>query len=246
VRRRESARHALWSWIVADIASSPVSDRKQRPKSVEEEVGAAGIVGLVNNAGMAILGPLETISIEALKKQFEVNVIGQVAVIQAFLPLLRKVQGRIVNIGSVNGVFAPPYLGAYAASKFALEAVSDALRLELRLWNIHVAIVDPGPIKTPIWEKSIATVDQTLKNIPEQVLAIYEPDLDAMRRVADRNAKKAKPVSLVVEAVVHALADAHPKSRYYVGWGVRFMAGRFRLFSERFRDWLVRKLLRLP
>ncbi len=128
-----------------------------------------GLDGLVNNAGIGVSGPLELVPIEELRRQLEVNVIGQVAVMQAFLPLLRMAKGRIVNIGSVNGAFAPPYLGPYAASKFAMEAITDAMRIELRTWGISVSHrSSPGPIATPIWEKSFAAADRACQNRPQR------------------------------------------------------------------------------
>ena len=113
-------------------------------KTVGEAVGASGLAGLVNNAGIAVPGPIELVPINALRRQLEVNVIGQVAVTQAFLPLLRKGRGRLVNISSINGGLAIPFMGPYSASKFALEAITDALRLELRTWDIRVIGVEPG------------------------------------------------------------------------------------------------------
>src|SRR5207253_9122317 len=103
-----------------------------------------------------------------LREQLEVNVIGQVAVIQAFMPLLRQGRGRIVNIGSVAGRSVVPFQGAYSASKHALEAISDALRLELREWAIHVAIIEPGAIRTPIWEKGLKRADEMIAQFPDE------------------------------------------------------------------------------
>src|SRR3990172_8450526 len=120
-------------------------------ETVRAVVGEAGLAGLGDNAGVGIHGPLEFLPIEDLRRQLEVNTIGQIAVTQAFLPLIRKGRGRIVNIGSIGGKMATPFLGPYAASKFAMEALTDSLRQELRPWDIHVAIVEPGSIATPIW-----------------------------------------------------------------------------------------------
>ena len=119
---------------------------------VSEEVGTAGLAGLVNNAGIAVPGPLEHLPIDEFRRQMEVNLVGQVAVTQAFLPLLRTARGRVVNIGSIGGRVALPMLGPYAASKHAMEGISDSLRRELRPWGMQVSIVRPGPIATDIWE----------------------------------------------------------------------------------------------
>lgn len=211
-------------------------------ETIGKAVGEAGLLGLVNNAGIAVPGPLEMVPIEALRRQFEVNVIGQVAVTQAFLPLLRKAQGRIVNISSINGAFSPPFLGPYAASKFALEAISDALRLELRTWNIHVSLVEPGPIDTPIWKKSSASLDQLSRDDATKLHGLYANDLAVMRDVTAQLVRKVAPASRVVHAVVHALTARRPKPRYYLGWDVRFMSKGFRMVPERLRDWIVCRL----
>src|SRR5690606_5686474 len=114
--------------------------------------------GLVNNAGVALGGPMETLDLAALRQQFEVNVFGLVATTQALLPLLRPVQGRIVNIGSTGSRVTPPFMGAYTGSKHALAAINDAMRQELKPWKMHVVLLEPGAIATPIWDKGEAEV----------------------------------------------------------------------------------------
>lgn len=213
--------------------------------TVAAAVGEAGIAGLVNNAGIAVAGPLEVLPIEALRLQFEVNVIGQVAVTQAFLPLLRQARGRVVNISSVSGGLSAPYLGAYSASKFALEAITDALRLELRTWGIGVSSVEPGPIDTPIWEKSTRTGDQMTERLAPDQLALYEDDLAALRAAVQRSTQTAAPVERVVHAVVHALEAKRPKTRYFLGWGVRVCFKSMKMLPDRVRDWLIRKQMGL-
>jgi NAD(P)-dependent dehydrogenase (short-subunit alcohol dehydrogenase family) len=208
-------------------------------------VGEAGLAGLVNNAGIAVAGPLELLPIDALRQQLEVNVIGQVAVIQAFLPLLRLARGRVVNISSVSGGLSAPYLGAYCASKFALEAITDALRLELRDWGIGVSSVEPGPIATPIWEKSTRVGNQLTERVAPNRLALYEADLAALREAVSRSARTAAPVDRVVRAVVHALRAKRPKTRYFLGWSVRVCFKGMKMLPDRVRDWIVRKQMGL-
>jgi len=208
---------------------------------VAKETGDAGLAGLVNNAGIVVSGPLEAVPLDALRRQFEVNVVGQVAVTQAMLPLLRKAAGRVVHIGSVNGAMSPPYMGPYSASKYALEAINDALRLELRTWGIKVSIVEAGPIATSIWEKSAAAADRLAEQAPDEILKLYDADLAAMRKTVDRAARGAKPVECVVRAVVHALTAKRPKSRYYIGWSPSLLFTVFGLFPNRLRDWLIRR-----
>ena len=129
-------------------------------KIVAETLGDAGLAGLVNNAGIAVPGPLELIPLDDFRRQLEVNVVGQLAVTQAFLPLLRKARGRIVNMSSVSGGLSAPYLGPYSASKFALEAITDALRLELRGVGVSVSAIDQGVNETPIRDKKLASAEQ--------------------------------------------------------------------------------------
>lgn len=127
---------------------------------IREATGEKGLVGLVNNAGITVAFPLEFIPLEELRRQLEVNVVGHVAVTQAMLPMLRTARGRIVNVSSISGRIAAPYVGPYAASKHALEAISDSLRIELRNFGIHVALIEPGDVDTPIWQKSRAAADR--------------------------------------------------------------------------------------
>jgi NAD(P)-dependent dehydrogenase (short-subunit alcohol dehydrogenase family) len=215
-------------------------------ESVSIALGQSGLDGLVNNAGIAVPGPVEGTPIAAWRKQLEVNVIGQVAVIQAFLPLLRRARGRIVNISSVSGGLATPYLGAYCASKFAMEAITDALRTELRPWGIAVLAVEPGPIATPIWKKSDDLASQLAGQVSPTVLSLYEPHLEAFRKAVADSARKAAPVEYVVRAVAHALTARRPKTRYYLGWSVRVCFKGMKMLPDRLRDWIVRKAVGLP
>ncbi|HUF64361.1 MAG TPA: SDR family oxidoreductase [Gemmatimonadaceae bacterium] len=181
--------------------------------------GGAGLDGLVNNAGIAVAAPLEFLPLDALREQLEINVVGQLAVTQALLPLLRTARGRIVNMGSISGRVALPFVGPYTASKFALEALTDSLRVELRPWGIHVAIVEPGVIATPIWKRSLAAFDTMLERMPPQVVELYGP---AMRVVRSRVSRlPGASTEGVVQAVVHALTARRPRARYLVGVDAR-------------------------
>lgn len=132
--------------------------------SIKETVGKNGLAGLINNAGIAIAGPIECIPIEEIRRQMEVNVIGQISVTQTFLPLLKMNKGKIVNIGSVSGRMTIPFLSPYSISKFAMEAFTDALRMELRQFGISVSIIETGNVATPIWKKSIRLAETFSKN----------------------------------------------------------------------------------
>ena len=210
-------------------------------RTVEAAVGSAGLSGLVNNAGIVVPGPLELVPLEQFRRQLEVNVIGQVAATQAFLPLLRAGRGRIVNMGSISGRLAVPYLGPYAASKFALEALSDVLRLELRRWGISVSIVEPTSIKTPIWEKAEKEADQLSQQVRTELDELYRDDIAAFRSQIRHEAQYGLPVATVVRAVVHALTARRPKTRYPVGSRTRWAIFAKRFVPDRTLDWIVRK-----
>ncbi len=213
---------------------------------VRRTVGEAGLGGLVNNAGIAIGSPLEVIPIAQLRKQLEVNVIGQIAVTQALLPLLRQARGRIVNMGSIAGRGTIPMMGPYSASKFALEALTDALRLELRPWHIEVSIIEPGAIATPIWEKSLKTSLDVEGAVTEEGKRLYGEAASRVREAVDQAAQRAIPTDAVVKAVLHALTAASPKTRYLVGTDAKIRAIMVKWLPDRVQDWLLRKALKLP
>jgi NAD(P)-dependent dehydrogenase (short-subunit alcohol dehydrogenase family) len=214
-------------------------------KTVAGSLDGGRLVGLVNNAGIMVGGPLETLSAGDFRRQLEVNVVGQIAVIQAMLPLLRECRGRIVNIGSFSGRVAVPYSGAYAASKHALEAMTDVLRVELRRWGISVSIIEPGSVKTPIWDKAQGEVQHVLEAMTPQAEILYGEDMRAMREASLRLAARGMPVERVVRAVVHALTSICPKARYPLGVQTRLAFFAFPFLPERVRDWLVCRSLGL-
>jgi NAD(P)-dependent dehydrogenase (short-subunit alcohol dehydrogenase family) len=215
-------------------------------ETVGAAVGDAGLAGLVNNAGITVPGPLEFLPIEDLRLQIEVNLIGQIAVTQAFLPLLRQGKGRIVNMGSVGGRMATPFIGAYCASKFALEGATDSLRQELRPWGISVSIVEPGSIATPIWEKGVAAADKLDEKLPQRAHDLYDTAVAAMRRVVDKRTGAGIPPDEVAKAVAHALTAKRPKTRYLVGLDARLPAIFAKILPDRVRDGLVARAMGLP
>ncbi len=221
---------------VTDAASIAEATRRLR-----DQPGGGALAGLVNNAGIAVAGPLEFVSPERLRQQFEVNVVGVLAITQALLPLLRRGPGRIVNISSVSGRLASPFVGPYCASKFALEALSDSLRVELSPWRIPVSVVEPGVINTPIWQKSLAANASVLDEMPAESRALYGREVAAMQQFA-RTAKGLAPEA-VARVVVRALTAARPKTRYVVGLDARVGVLLSRL-PDRLRDWLLLNRLR--
>ncbi|MCH7954069.1 MAG: SDR family oxidoreductase [Chloroflexi bacterium] len=214
-------------------------------ETVAAAVGETGLGGLVNNAGISVVGPLEFLTPEDLRFQLEVNVIAPMSMVQAFLGLIRAGQGRVVNIGSIAGKMATPFLGPYTASKHAMEALTDSLRQELRPWDIHVAIVEPGSIATPIWEKAQAGADDLEKNLPEEAMALYGKAFSAMREAARKFEADGIPPDRVAKFVEHALTAKTPKTRYVVGFDAQVQRVITR-FPDRIRDRLVAQQLKLP
>jgi NAD(P)-dependent dehydrogenase (short-subunit alcohol dehydrogenase family) len=221
--RREGDAPAGTEEVLLDVTDPPPSLEVDR------------LDGLVNNAGIAVAGPLEFLDADELRRQLEVNVVGQLRVTQLAVPALREGGGRIVNVGSISGRSALPFLGAYAMSKFALEAMTDALRVELRPWGIHVAIVEPGTIKTPMWTRE-------RPDPPPEGLALYGDRLAAFRSFALKRSEGGAPPEAVAETVEHALTAERPKARYLVGRDARLRAGVERL-PNRLRDRVYKRLL---
>jgi NAD(P)-dependent dehydrogenase (short-subunit alcohol dehydrogenase family) len=192
--------------------------------------------GLVNNAGVAVGGPIETLDLDALRRQLEVNVVGQVAVTQSMLPLLREARGRIVLMSSVGGRMSLPYLAPYHASKFALEAVGDALRMEVQPFGIDVSIIEPGSIKTPFWGKGTEQVDEILGSMKPSQRELYEEPARAATEAARKAEQRGIPPDRVAKAVEHALTAERPRTRYLVGVDARIQAGLRRVMPDRLLD----------
>jgi NAD(P)-dependent dehydrogenase (short-subunit alcohol dehydrogenase family) len=212
---------------------------------VDAAVGDQGLAGLVNNAGVAISAPLEFIPIDELRKQLDVNLIGQVAVTQAFLPLLRKGSGRIVNVSSIGGRVALPFVGPYAASKFGVEAISDSLRRELRPWGIDVAVIEPGSVATPIWEKGTATANELTERLPAEAQTLYGTAIDALRKATAETAARGIAPEVVAESVVHALTSSKPKTRYLVGRDAKVRARIAKVVPDRMLDRMIARAMGL-
>ena len=212
-------------------------------RSAAAQLGDSPLAGLVNNAGVAVAGPLEFIPIEEFRRQLDVNVVGQVAVTQAFLPALRKARGRIVNMGSIGGRVALPLLSPYAASKFALEGITDALRRELRQWGIQVAIVEPGAIATPIWDKSREANEELAKDAPPEAEQLYGKLIERIRAESATLGQTGLPPIEVAKAVEHALTASRPKTRYLVGREAKGRAAAAALLPDRAFDALVARML---
>ena len=205
-------------------------------------VGERGLGGLVNNAGVVVEGPVELLSGAELRRQFEVNVIGAVELTRELLPLLRRARGRVVNVGAITGRTPVPYLGASSASKAALAAFTDALRVEVRPFGVAVSIVEPTPVDTAIFSKAAGEGERARAGFDPAVRALYEPGIRAVSRaVADGGSS---PVEVVAGAIERALTDRRPRGRYLVGRRARLVAS-LRYVPDRLRDVLLERELGL-
>lgn len=214
-------------------------------ETIQNTVGDAGLNGLLNNAGIAVGGPLEYLPSEQIEYQFRVNVFGAIAVTQACIPLIRNAQGRILFTSSNSGFWCEPFLNVYGGSKHALEAIGDSLRFELHPWGIHVALIEPGMVSTPIWDKAKADFDKADTSYPPEALERYAAPIAAMQKiVSEKPALVASPYR-VARAVQHALEARRPKTRYQVGADCRIQYYVRRIMPDRMRDWLARKVMGL-
>lgn len=211
--------------------------------AVGAALGGDGLAGLVNNAGVSVDQPLECVAIDTLRRQLEVNAIGPVAVTQAFMPLLRRARGRVVNVSSINGRVASPFSGPYCMSKFALEAFTDCLRQELASWRMHVAAVEPGAIDTAMWDKG--RDDDWTVVASKQDLDLYGQAYRAFRGFSQRTAAGAIACDAVNRAIFHALTARRPRTRYLVGTDARVFARLAQVCPDRVLDWVARRVMGL-
>lgn len=224
-----------------------VTDAAQIAAAAERiatDAGPAGLDGLVNNAGIAVPSPLETIPIEEFRRQVEVNLTGQIAVTQALLPRIRSARGRIVFISSIGGRIAFPLTGAYHAAKFGVEAVGDVFRQELRPWRISVSIVEPGSIATPIWDRGERTADEIGERTPHREV-LYGKAIASYRKVVKDLAERGIPPEKVAEAIEHALTARRPRARYLVGLDAQVQARLKYLIPTRIFDRAVARIMHL-
>jgi NAD(P)-dependent dehydrogenase (short-subunit alcohol dehydrogenase family) len=206
-----------------------------------EALRAHQLDGLVNNAGIATTGPLEFLPLEELRHQLEVNVIAQLGVTQACMPALRARRGRIVNVSSIAGRVALPLYGPYAASKFALEALSDAMRREQG--DVAVVLVEPGSIATPIWARSLASANALYDAMPPIAHERYGALVAKLRAMAEKQGEEGDPPEAVARIVATALAAPHPRTRYVIGRNARIQTALARALPGRAMDKAIARLL---
>lgn len=212
---------------------------------VADAVGEHGLVGLVNNAGVAYSGPLEFVGIDRLRSQLEVNLIGHVAMIQAFLPMLRARKGRILNVTSVGGRVASPFFGPYNASKFGLEAVTDCLRNELEPWDIKVIAIEPGSVATEIWNRGNEIASETIAEMPERGRRLYGSQIEALQKATKETGDRGIPAADVAKTMAEALTAKRPKARYLIGRDAKGMVLAQSLLPTGIYDRFIRRAMGL-
>ena len=211
-----------------------------------DDVLPAHLDAVVNNAGIVVSGPVEALPIDQWRRQLEVNLIGQVAVTQAVLPRLRESRGRVVFVSSLSGRVATPMSGAYNASKFALEGMADALRMELAPWRVRVALVEPAQTDTDLWREAEAALEADLATLSPGDRALYARHIEGARRMIPRSQKLATPVDGVVAAIERALTARRPRARYVVGASPRVQSFLAQVTPTRVLDAALRAATGVP
>jgi NAD(P)-dependent dehydrogenase (short-subunit alcohol dehydrogenase family) len=201
--------------------------------------------GVVANAGIAVAGPLEYLPVDEIRRQFEVNVFGALAFVQAFLPQVRASRGRVVFVGSISGRLGVPFIAPYSASKAALRSFADALRVELRGAGIGVSLIEPSAVKTPIWQKGRDSRESLIGLLPPLATEHYAEHIDAVFAQTHREEKSGIPPEQVSRAILHALTARKPRATYLLGASAR--AGSIvAMLPPGLRDRALRASLRLP
>lgn len=227
--------------VLMDVTDQDSIDSAK--EQVSQAVGEAGLAGLVNNAGVGFVSPLEFVPLNELRWLFEVNVFGLLAVTQAFMPLLRQGRGRIVNLSSTASIVVAPFHGPYSASKLSVNGLSDALRLELNPQGVQVSLVVCGSIKTPMWGKGDTLNRRVTKDFPPQAWELYGVPYGKLRDYFSRLGKAGVPPEAVSRQIVHALTAKRAKNRYYVGPDANLYKIADKFLYGRLRDWVVLRIV---
>lgn len=229
--------------VILDVTDeASITDCRARIE--DEEPGGLG--ALVNNAGSAYSGPIEFIPLDDFRAQFEVNLFGQVAMMQALIPSLRKARGRIVNVTSIGGVVASPYMGPYAASKFGLEALSDSLRNELRPWGIETIAVEPGSVATEIWDTGLTQSERSRERMAPEAEELYGRGMEAMQRTSEEMGARGIPAEEAAALIERAIEAKRPRARYRLGRDAHAMFLLKRVLPDRVFDRLLARAMRIP
>jgi NAD(P)-dependent dehydrogenase (short-subunit alcohol dehydrogenase family) len=211
-----------------------------------DDVVAGQLDAVVNNAGIAVTGPLEGLALADLRRQLEVNVTGQLAVTQAVLPALRASRGRIVFVSSLSGRVANPMMGAYNASKYALEGMTDALRMELSPWGVKVVLVEPAQTDTDLWRNADETVEQMVAALSDEHRQLYDKHITGMRKGVRLSQKLAAPADGVAAVIEQALTTRRPRARYVVGTPARVQASLLPLTPTPVLDLVMKATFGVP
>ncbi|HTX56417.1 MAG TPA: SDR family oxidoreductase [Candidatus Acidoferrales bacterium] len=240
-RERLEAEHQGIRPIILDVT---VPADVTRAVQTVREAGDT-LVGLVNNAGIAVAGPLEFLPLDALRHQFEVNTFAPIAMVQAAMPMLRQSRGRIVNVGSIAGRLSAPFVGPYSASKAALASLTDALRQELVRFGIAVSLLEFASVKTPIWQKGRTGRDRLVASMPPEAMTYYGPMVDAIVAQTQREEREGMDPQIIAGTVLAALRAPKPRERYLIGGKARIQAVAA-VLPPGTRDALVKRAMQLP
>lgn len=241
----EALRHQSSGRLIPVLLDVTLPDTISAAMQEVREKTGGELYCLVNNAGISIGGAMEFIPIEDFKQQLEVNVIGQLVLTQACLPLLRKGTGRIIFVSSVAGRLVSPFNGPYGVSKAALMAMADALRQELVTWNIKISVLVVGSVQTPIWEKSSHKAGEILRRMPTEAWGLYGKMQRHAGKFYRHAGKNGMPVEELVRITLGVLKSSHPKEYILVGRDAVLIDLMAKFVPVRWRDWLVRKRMRL-
>ena len=239
-----SAANGRLTPLVLDVTDETAV--REAAAKADQLVRPDGIAGLVGNAGVGVTAPMEAISVPALRELYEVNVFGQVAVIQAFLPLLRRAAGTIVTIGSIGDRLTMPFGGPLTTSKWALASITEALRLELRPWGIHVVLVEPATIATPAVDKVEAEARRMLEEFDDEDRTRYAESYAKATRIAVARERNGSSPDVVADVVLRALTARQPRTRYLVGKDARRLAFLARWAPDPLFDRIRVRLFGLP
>ena len=240
----QSEAHGELEPVLIDVTDE--SQIEAAAETIRERTRGRGLTALVNNAGSAHTGAIEFLDLDSLRHQLDVNLIGHIAVTQKMLPMLRSNKGRIANVTSIGGLVATPFMGPYCASKFALEAVSDCLRSELKPWGIEVIAIEPGSVATDIWDRGIENAQAARDKLPEDGERLYGRAFETMQRVSAETGERGIPAEEVARVIHKALTVKRPRARYLVGRDAIGMKAASSVLPDKTWDALVRQQLKLP
>lgn len=229
--------------LILDVSDQPSLDQAQ--EIVNQEVGEQGLWGLVNNAAIAFVSPLEFTPLDDLRALYEVNVFGLLAITQKFLPLIRQAKGRILNISSTASSAVAPFHGPYSSSKLALNGLTDALRLELKDLEVKVSLIVYGSVQTPIWDKGGDASTQVARDFPPQARELYGDNLRSVRDYFNRIGKTGLTTKQSFKPILHALTAERPKPHYFVGSDALLHYWLRRLFYGRIADRIMLRTIGL-